>query len=111
MRSILKENVNEEEMSKYQKFFKDMLDAFGYDSPADMDKDTKEKFFGMVDDGWNANKDTVDQDVVDKAKEMKTEAKVRRRINQIAEKKGISKKAALKELARTVKKKRNSKKK
>lgn len=55
-KSKLKELINStlQEDSEYQIFFKKVLDKFGYDSPADMNDETKKKFFNVIDKGWTA---------------------------------------------------------
>ena len=49
---------NEEEDTKYQKFFRKALEKFGVDSPADFESEEKKKeFFDYVDKEYKADKE------------------------------------------------------
>jgi hypothetical protein len=54
-----------EEDSKYQKFVKKQMDKAGIDSPADLTKDGKRKFFNWLGTAWDEDNDTVDPDATD----------------------------------------------
>jgi len=51
LKELIKSTIQEE--SEYQVFFKKVLDKFGFDSPVDMDDETKKKFFNVIDKGWS----------------------------------------------------------
>ena len=59
MRS-LKQLILEKEKSKlqseYEKFFKEKLDKYGVESPAELSDEDKKKFFSEVESGWNEGK-------------------------------------------------------
>lgn len=50
---ILKESKDE-----YQKFFDKTLKKYGVESPEDLSKEDKKKFFDEIDKGWKAKKET-----------------------------------------------------
>jgi len=49
-----------EENTEYQKFFRKALDKFGVNSPEDLDKEEKKKFFNYVDKHWQAKDERLD---------------------------------------------------
>jgi uncharacterized membrane protein YheB (UPF0754 family) len=46
-----------EKQKKYQEYFMGKLDKYGVETPADMDEETKKKFFNEVSSGWPGGKD------------------------------------------------------
>lgn len=52
------DQIDEEEDTKYQKFFRKALEKFGVDSPADFKtEEEKKKFFDYVDKNYKADKE------------------------------------------------------
>jgi len=45
-----------EKQKEYQEYFLDMLDKYGVETPADMDEETKKKFFSEISSGWKGGK-------------------------------------------------------
>jgi hypothetical protein len=45
-----------EKQKEYQEYFLDLLEKYGVETPADMDEETKKKFFNEVSSGWNGGK-------------------------------------------------------
>ena len=49
--------LEEKELTPYQKFFKALLKEYGVDSPDELSKEDKKKFFDEVDKKWKAKKE------------------------------------------------------
>lgn len=59
-RSELKEvilEVLQEEDSKYQEFFKKTLEKWGVNSPGELDKEEKKKFFDYIEKNWTGEEE------------------------------------------------------
>lgn len=49
--------TEKEELTPYQKFFKAMLKEYGVNSPDELSKEEKKKFFDEVDKKWKAKEE------------------------------------------------------
>jgi predicted transcriptional regulator len=118
IRSFIQEEVSKilNEETEYQKYFKQMMDVFGIDSPQELSDKQKKKFFDFVSLGWNEDTDTTDQEAIEQAKDYvqgedglnessKKLESFKRAVRQLMER-GVSKEKAVRELVKRAKKSR-----
>ena len=55
---ILSEGKGKGDQKAYQKYFEKMLKKYKVDSPEDLDKSKRKKFFDEVDKSWDAKNET-----------------------------------------------------
>jgi hydroxymethylpyrimidine pyrophosphatase-like HAD family hydrolase len=117
IRSFIQEEVSKilNEETEYQKYFKQMMDVFGIDSPQELNDKEKKKFFDFVSLGWNEDTDTKDQEAIEQAKDYvqrkdglnessKKLESFKRAVRQLMER-GVSKEKAVREVVKRAKKK------
>jgi hypothetical protein len=117
IRSFIQEEVSKilNEETEYQKYFKQMMDVFGIDSPQELSDKQKKKFFDFVSLGWNEDTDTTDQEAIEQAKDYvqgeddlnessKKLESFKRAVRQLMER-GVSKEKAVREVVKRAKKK------
>jgi predicted transcriptional regulator len=118
IRSFIQEEVSKilNEETEYQKYFKQMMDVFGIDSPQELSDKQKKKFFDFVSLGWNEDTDTTDQEAIEQAKDYvqgedglnessKKLESFKRAVRQLMER-GVSKEKAVREVVKRAKKSR-----
>jgi len=117
IRNLVREEISSilNEETEYQKYFQQMMDVFGIDSPQDLSDKRKKKFFDFVSLGWDEETDTTDQEAIEQAKDYvqgedglnesssrKLES-FKRAVRQLMSKKGLSKQKAVQEVVKKAK--------
>jgi len=117
IRNLIREEISSilNEETEYQKYFQQMMDVFGIDSPQDLSDKRKKKFFDFVSLGWDEETDTTDQEAIEQAKDYvqgedglnesssrKLES-FKRAVRQLMSKKGLSKQKAVQEVVKKAK--------